>query len=166
MLRDSVIGKPIWKQTGSGIPHTTSTISATAPFAFQPGHLYEGDAQDNADDKRVKEGKGLTFDMLGGKRLAEVAWKPKDWWTHWYHPGHPIRLPLAVDCHHHAAPKTFADADGGVLPSVLESSSRRPHNATVYLPFGGNGMKATLKHRAHAPMPRGFRGPELRSSMR
>ena len=50
--------------------------------------------------------------MLEGKRLAEVAWKPTDWWAHWYHPGHPIRLPLAVDCHHHAAPKTFADADG------------------------------------------------------
>ena len=34
MLRDSVIGKPIWKQTGSSIPHTTPTISATAHFAF------------------------------------------------------------------------------------------------------------------------------------
>ena len=94
--------------------HTPHNINHLChrPFCVQPGHLYEGDAQDNADDRRVKEGKGLTFDMLGGKRLAEVAWKPTDWWAHWYHPGHPIRLPLAVDCHHHAAPKTFADADG------------------------------------------------------
>ena len=105
--------------------HTTHNINHLChrPFCVQPGHLYEGDAQDNADDRRAKEGRRVTFDMLWGKRLADVAWKLTDWWTHWYHPGHPIRLPLAVDCHHHAAPKTFADS-GGVFCQVCKNPIR------------------------------------------
>ena len=105
--------------------HTPHNINHLChrPFCVQPGHLYEGDAQDNADDRRTKEGRGLTFDMLGGKRLAEVAWELTDWWTHWYHLGHPIRLPLSVDCHHHAAPKTFLEA-GGVFCQVCKNPIR------------------------------------------
>ena len=49
--------------------HTPHNINHLChrPFCVQPGHLYGGDAQDNADDRRAKEGKGLTFDMLGGQ---------------------------------------------------------------------------------------------------
>ena len=43
--------------------HTPHNINHLChrPFCVQPGHLYEGDAQDNADDKRVKEGVNLRY---------------------------------------------------------------------------------------------------------
>ena len=122
------------------------------PFCVQPSHLYEGNAQDNADDRQAKEGKGLTFDMLAGKRLADVAWRLTDWWTHWYHPGHSIRLPLAADCHHHEAPKIFADS-GGVFCQVCRNpmgGDRPTHSVPSIWWERGDGPPETPRTRTYA----------------
>ena len=77
------------------------------PFCLQPGHLYAGDGQDNADDRRAHDGSYLRFDMLDGNRVPAGTKKISLWWkepqTTWL----PQTLPAGADCHHHAGPRAF-----------------------------------------------------------
>ena len=112
------------------------------PFCLQPGHLYPGDKQDNADDRKAHDGSYLRFDMLEGIRVPTGAWKVSPWWKEWQATWLPQTLPSAAECHHHAGPRSFVarqlfcqvcrlfleDEDGngpaGVLrPSILRESS-------------------------------------------
>ena len=112
------------------------------PFCLQPGHLYAGDKQDNADDRKAHDGSYLRFDMLEGIREPTGAWKVSHWWKEWQATWLPQTLPSAAECHHHAGPRPFVsrqlfcqvcrlfleDEDGnrpaGVLrPSILRESS-------------------------------------------
>ena len=50
------------------------------PFCLQAGHLYAGDEQDNADDRKAHDGSYLRFDMLEGNRVPAGARKVSHWW--------------------------------------------------------------------------------------
>ena len=83
-------------------------------FCVQPGHLYEGTAQDNADDRRTHMGKYLRFDMIGfeGKRAVNIDAHRKipDWWrSHW--DGSLDSIPYAADCHHHETTRSMMGGD-------------------------------------------------------
>ena len=77
------------------------------PFCLQPGHLYAGDKQDNADDRRAHDGRYLRFDMLDGNRVPSGARKVSPWWKERQATWLPQSLPSAADCHHHAGPRSF-----------------------------------------------------------
>ena len=77
------------------------------PFCLQPGHLYAGDEQDNADDRKAHDGSYLRFDMLEGNRVPAGARNVLPWWKEQQATWLQQTLPLAADCHHHAGPRSF-----------------------------------------------------------
>ena len=77
------------------------------PFCLQPGHLYAGDKQDNADDRKAHDGSYLRFDMLEGSRVPPGSRKVSPWWQEWQATWLQQTLPSAADCHHHAGPRSF-----------------------------------------------------------
>ena len=77
------------------------------PFCLQPGHLYAGDKQDNADDRKAHDGSCLRFDMLEGSRVPPGSRKVSPWWQEWQATWLQQTLPSAADCHHHAGPRSF-----------------------------------------------------------
>ena len=77
------------------------------PFCLQPGHLYAGDGQDNADDRRAHGGSYLRFDMLEGNRVPAGAKEISPWWKERQVTWLPQTLPAGADCHHHAGPRAF-----------------------------------------------------------
>ena len=109
------------------------------PFCLQPGHLYAGDGQDNADDRRAHGGSYLRFDMLEGNRVPAGAKEISPWWKERQVTWLPQTLPAGADCHHHAGPRAFVtrqlfcqvcllfleDEDGNGSPSPLSPSILR-----------------------------------------
>ena len=109
------------------------------PFCLQPGHLYAGDKQDNADDRKAHDGSYLRFDMLEGIRVPPGARKVSPWWKEGQATWLPQSLPAGADCHHHAGPRAFVtrqlfcqvcrlrleDDDGNSPASPLRPSTLR-----------------------------------------
>ena len=109
------------------------------PFCLQPGHLYAGNGQDNADDRRAHDGSYLRFDMLEGNRVPagnrEISQSWKERQATWL----PQTLPAGADCHHHPGPRAFVtrqlfcqvcllfleDEDRNASPSPLRPSILR-----------------------------------------
>ena len=77
------------------------------PFCLQPGHLYAGNKQDNADDRKAHDGSYLRFDMLEGNRVPSGARNVSPWWQEWQSTWLQQSLPSAAQCHHHAGPRSF-----------------------------------------------------------
>ena len=109
------------------------------PFCLQPGHLYAGDKQDNADDRRAHDGSYLRFDMLDGNRVPAGAREIRPWWKEQQATWLPQSLPVGSDCHHHTGPRPIGtrqlfcqlclilleDEDGNPAISLLKPSILR-----------------------------------------
>ena len=96
------------------------------PYCVQPGHLYLGNAQDNADDRAAARGKIKSFAYLGDeKRWPTVAWPDPTWWRHYWMTSFLCDgLPKAENCHHHWGPTTLDHQRFCVLCSEMDVEER------------------------------------------
>ena len=110
------------------------------PYCIQPSHLYEGSAQDNADDRKIRVSEGLEWGLSVQK--AEQAHKQAKY--RWESPvdGHPPLLTVEADhqCQYIISAMErlicptcgSSGADGEQLPeSELQPKSRDRNSADV-----------------------------------
>ena len=67
------------------------------PFCLQPGHLYQGTAKDNQDDRRYHDG-DMSWDVFAEHRQPQAAWGSPNWWKDYCMSSYlPFQLPDTAD---------------------------------------------------------------------
>ncbi len=69
-----------FRQTGRRSPKSNILHLCHRPYCIQPSHLYEGDAHDNADDRKLRVQEGLEWSLYSRKtdavrEAAKHRWK-------------------------------------------------------------------------------------------